>query len=259
VRDDQEVPRGRGDEVDEERARDRLVQLAKGRALDALAPDDPANAPFFEWLARDARDRQTAAERAATEAAADRFAERLFARVAAARCAVMTIDAAPEEAADITQEMPELLPSVLGPMGRPRRVPAFDLAVAAGIGRDLWDEPCERWIALPEGTGNGRFVALTVAGDSMLPLLHAGDVILVRLGGEIAADTIVVARHPDDGYVVKRVGRVGRAEVELVSLNSAYGPVVIPHDESLVLGTVVLRWCSHQQRAPRAHRASPAA
>src|SRR5262249_34841855 len=132
-----------------------------------------------------------------------------------------------------------------------RRAPMYDLAVAAGAGRELWDEPCERWIALPEQAPPGQFVALAVAGDSMDPLLHAGDVILVRRGPELVRDTVVVARHPDDGYVVKRVGKLRRETVELLSLNEAYPPILIPRDESLVLGTVVLRWCSHPTRESR--------
>jgi phage repressor protein C with HTH and peptisase S24 domain len=133
----------------------------------------------------------------------------------------------------------------LGAAAPLRRAPALDLAVAAGVGRDLWDEPCERWVALPDDIPDGAHLALAVAGDSMHPLLHAGDTILVRLGAELAPDTVVVARRPDDGYVVKRVGRIGRDAVELTSLNPAYPAITIPRDDALVLGTVVLRWCAH--------------
>jgi phage repressor protein C with HTH and peptisase S24 domain len=79
----------------------------------------------------------------------------------------------------------------------------------------------------------------------MLPLLHSGDVILVRLGPEVARDTVVVARRGDDGFVVKRVGRVSRASVELLSLNPAFPPVRIRRDADSVAGTVVMRWCAH--------------
>jgi SOS-response transcriptional repressor LexA len=119
------------------------------------------------------------------------------------------------------------------------------LAVAAGDGRELWDEECDRLIELPEGTPLGRYVALSVSGDSMLPLLHAGDTLLVRLGTELKRDTVVVARRADDGYVVKRVGAIQRRRVELLSLNAEYPPVSIPNDSRAVLGTVVMRWCAH--------------
>lgn len=95
---------------------------------------------------------------------------------------------------------------------------------------------------------DGRYVALTVAGDSMTPLLHTGDTILVRLGPELGPDQVVVARHPEHGYVVKRVGRIDSMRVELTSLNTMYQPLSLPNDAALILGTVVLRWCPHASR-----------
>jgi phage repressor protein C with HTH and peptisase S24 domain len=79
----------------------------------------------------------------------------------------------------------------------------------------------------------------------MLPLLHSDDVVLVRIGPEVARDAIVVARRADDGYVVKRVGRVGAASIELLSLNPEFEPTLIERGEGTVAGTVVLRWCGH--------------
>jgi hypothetical protein len=37
--------------------------------------------------------------------------------------------------------------------------------------------------------------------------------------------------------------------VELASLNPEYPPIVIQRDPSLVLGTVLLRWCTHGDRS----------
>ena len=111
---------------------------------------------------------------------------------------------------------------VVAAAARVRHAPAMDLSVAAGVGRELWDEPCDRWIPLPESAPDGRYVALRVTGDSMVPLLHDGDTILVKLGDEIVPDSVVVARVPDGGYVVKRVGGVAGSRVELASLNPDY-------------------------------------
>ena len=131
-------------------------------------------------------------------------------------------------------------------LGRPEpAAPRLDLGIAAGAGRVLWDEPCYSWIAIPDDLPRGRFVALTVKGDSMLPLLHSEDVVLVKLGSDVARDSIVVARRPDDGYVVKRVGRVSGAAIELLSLNPDFAPTLIERAEGTVAGTVVLRWCRH--------------
>jgi SOS-response transcriptional repressor LexA len=80
----------------------------------------------------------------------------------------------------------------------------------------------------------------------MAPAIHSGDMILVRLGGELVRGAIVVARADDDGYVVKRVGRsIGLHDIEMESLNPDYDPIRMPYDPSRVLGTVVMRWCDH--------------
>lgn len=121
----------------------------------------------------------------------------------------------------------------------------IDLDVAAGAGRELWDAECEAWMPLPPEVPRGRHLALKVTGASMEPLVHGGDVIVVRLGEDVARDTIIVARDPDHGYVVKRVEATSRRSIDLVSLNRAFPPVRIPRIANAVLGTVVLRWCGH--------------
>ncbi|HEY0971332.1 MAG TPA: S24 family peptidase, partial [Gemmatimonadales bacterium] len=117
-----------------------------------------------------------------------------------------------------------------------------ELRVAAGAGRELWEQGCDRWVELPEGLPRGRYVALGVWGDSMEPLLTAGDTVLVRLGAAPAPGAVVVARLADDGYVVKQVGRVTTRTIELRSLNPAYAPVRVRRVPDAVLGAVVMAW-----------------
>jgi SOS-response transcriptional repressor LexA len=124
-------------------------------------------------------------------------------------------------------------------------VPVVDLGVAAGPGRELWDEPPARWIRRPDGVPEGRYLALRVVGTSMAPMLRSGDVVLVRAdarGREPRAGRVVVARHPDDGYVCKRVAEAGARRLVLDSLEPGHAPVVLPPDPALVVGTVVAAW-----------------
>ena len=132
-----------------------------------------------------------------------------------------------------------------------RCAPRYDLSIAAGPGRELWDEPCASWIELPPDVPAGDYVALTVHGESMEPLIHSGDVVLVKLGRELLVNSLVVARAADDGYVIKRVGRVLGSRLQLDSLNPEFAPLSIPNDTSRVLGTVVLRWCDHDHQEDR--------
>jgi len=125
----------------------------------------------------------------------------------------------------------------------------IDPAVAAGPGREIWDGECDQWVEYPPDTPPGDYLTMTIEGDSMLPLLHAGDAILVKVSEQAAAGTIVVARDPDDRYVVKRVGRLSAAAIELVSENPAYRAVRVARSRGTIVGTVVLRWCAHAEGA----------
>jgi SOS-response transcriptional repressor LexA len=126
--------------------------------------------------------------------------------------------------------------------GAHRAVVVPGLAIAAGAGRELWDVECSATVEIPADVARGRHVALRVLGDSMEPLIHSGDLVLVRLEDRAMSGTVVVARDPEHGYVVKEVGRLTAKEIELRSLNPAYPVLRVPNGARTVLGTVVLRW-----------------
>ena len=67
----------------------------------------------------------------------------------------------------------------------PRVVPVVDLDIAAGVGRELWDERADAWVALPNDAPSGEYVALRIVGDSMAPLMHTGDTVLVKRGADV--------------------------------------------------------------------------
>ena len=98
---------------------------------------------------------------------------------------------------------------------------------------------------IPNGCSALEPYALRVLGDSMEPVMHTGDTILVRVETAVRKDTVIVARHPEDGYVCKRVRRVTRTAVELESLAPDRPLLTIPRDARLIVGTVVLVWCAH--------------
>lgn len=239
--------RSPADPTEIEREKDILVQLAAragARRPDALALDDEE---FLAWLARDLRDRERASDAWPDDKVAS-IADRILAQASARTFSVLDGGARP------TMRTPAVggsVSQVLASAAAAGFAPVLDPAVAAGTGRDLWDEECEDWAELPPGIPPGQYVALGVSGDSMTPLLHSGDMILVRLGPIVVRETVVVARLPEDGYVVKRAGQVTGARVELYSLNPAYPPINLLRAKGAIVGTVVLRWCAHLTRAKR--------
>lgn len=220
----------------------RLVRLL-GAALEHRLPEGPAQGRALDWLARDARLSQSPAERARTEMAGARFAERLLARRATARAieraGLRCLSAVPDERTPTRVAPVELAVELAHDE---RCAPLVELRVAAGAGRALWDQACERWVTLPAGLPRGRYLALGVTGDSMMPLLAHGDTMLVRLGEGVSGGAIVVARARDDGYVVKQVAGVTSRGLELHSLNPAYAPLTVALEAGVVLGTVLARW-----------------
>lgn len=219
--------------------RDRLVQLAAHAGMRRSNSSFYEDDRFIAWLAAEIRARRPLS-RSCADPEDEEMARRIWDRIA-----VQWI--APAGPSPVAQ--PALVDSpMLAAVDEARRYgcsPQWDLAVAAGAGRALWEEPCESWVKLPAATPPGRYVALRVAGDSMAPAIHSGDLILVQLGETLVRGAIVVARGFDDGYVVKRVGRAAGKHMELESLNPDYGPISIPRDPSRVLGTVIMRWCDH--------------
>jgi len=169
-------------------------------------------------------------------------AARMRAKVESARLRVRLVSGPPQT------EPPRLsgmVAQVLGEASAMRAAPQLDLGVAAGAGRDLWDESCEVWVRVPEDAPPGQYVSLSVVGESMDPLLHTGDSVLVRVDPNVVRDTVILARLPEGGYVVKRVGKLTRTRLELLSLNPAFPPIDVPRESNTVLGTVILRWCPH--------------
>lgn len=209
-----------------------------GRMLDATGTGDGYDDErFIAWLEREHDgDRDVDAT---TRRIAESVASRTRARVRAARTGaeLVTAPLRVREGSVVGSIM-----TVAERAAAARCAPWVDsLAVAAGVGRELWDEPCDRWVELPDAVPSGRYLALGVAGDSMLPHLHEGDVLVVDPRRRVTRDVLVVARRPDDGYVVKYVSRLTRGALELSSFNTAYAPFAIARVEGAVIGVVVAR------------------
>ena len=194
---------------------------------------------FLLWLASDLRSGLTRDERSKDESAAAEFAGRALTRIAVRRAEkTLPLRKLSERAAPITATVAQALPAA----SRERCATILDLAVAAGTGREIWDEPCDRWLELPDDIAAGRYVALRVAGDSMTPVLEPREVILIQLDTTPRIDDLIVARLPDQSHVVKRVASINGGRIELASFNPDYESIFVPHNPSPVVGTVIARF-----------------
>jgi SOS-response transcriptional repressor LexA len=218
---------------------DELMRLVARRIESADRDLTYQDERFLVWLANDLRQGLSRADRSADEQRAEDFARRVLSRIAVRR-AEKALPRRPllQRAAAISATVAQSF----GAASRERCVTMLDLAVAAGEGREIWDEPCDRWLELPDDVPSGRYVALRVAGDSMAPVLEPRDVILIQLDSTPRIDDVIVARLPDQGHVVKRVASIKDDRIELASFNPGYDPIFISRDPTSVVGTVIARF-----------------
>lgn len=216
-----------------------LAQLV-GEHLASL-PDSTlwSDPRFLDWMRRESEASDNQVEDAEFYAAGARF----HAKVQARRLRVGYDEGRPPER---RASMRSIAARVLELAEEENAMPLVDLAVAAGAGRELWDEPVESWVERPRGTPAGRYLALRVAGESMSPLMHSGDTVVVRIGPSVVPETVIVARTPENGYVCKCVGRLRAGTIELVSLDQSHPPITLPRKARLILGTVCHVWCHHR-------------
>jgi phage repressor protein C with HTH and peptisase S24 domain len=124
-------------------------------------------------------------------------------------------------------------------------VPRLDLDASAGAGAVLRAGESafdtfrfsRRWLA-EQGLDGAQLSAITVAGDSMEPLLNDGDEILVDRSPRPFRDGIYVVRLGDT-LLVKRVARAGAGRLALLSQNLAYPPLEVAAEEVTIIGRVV--------------------
>ncbi len=218
---------------------DELMRLVAAE-IELQTDGSVLNERLLQWVAEDLRNGRSSAERASDEVKATAFAKRATARIAARRIErslpqrELRYRAAPI-VASVSMSIPEA--------SRQRCATVLDLAVAAGTARELWDEPCEQWLELPEDiVPSERYLALKVSGKSMSPVLEPRDVILIKLDAEPMIDDLVVARIGDEGYVVKRFAGTRNGLIELSSFNPSYESLRVPRNGATFLGTVIARF-----------------
>ncbi len=123
-------------------------------------------------------------------------------------------------------------------------VPRLPIGAAAGFGAIAGsEEPLDsfrfsrRWLR-DNGLTPDQLSAIRVEGDSMEPLLHDGDEILVDRAQRTARDGIHVVRL-GDALMVKRLAAVGSGRAALISENTVYPPIEVALSDLEIVGRVV--------------------
>lgn len=123
-------------------------------------------------------------------------------------------------------------------------VPRLSVAASAGPGATVAEEEpfdafrfSRRWLR-EQGLDGAMLSAIAVEGDSMEPLLRAGDEVLVDRRAQPFRDGIHVVRMGDT-LLVKRVAALGGGRFALLSQNLAYPPQEVTADEIEIIGRVV--------------------
>ncbi|WP_157664058.1 S24 family peptidase [Burkholderia ubonensis] len=136
-------------------------------------------------------------------------------------------------------------------------VPRYDVKASAGTGFWLGDESKSRftmafrrhWVEHYLHANPKDLSVLRVHGDSMYPVLHEGDNILINHAQTTPQDGIYVLRL-DGQILVKRLQWIGSATVRVISANPEYPPYEVslssPEDqrEFNIIGRVV--WYGRQ-------------
>lgn len=119
----------------------------------------------------------------------------------------------------------------------------FAQAGAGGYFDDAGFPVGEGWedIDVPASMPDGSF-ALSVQGDSMLPLYRDGDKLIVNRGVTLRKGDRVVVKTRDGEVTAKILSRQTSAEIELVSLNPAHPDRVISVGE--IDWTARILWAS---------------
>ncbi|WP_394727203.1 helix-turn-helix transcriptional regulator [Altererythrobacter sp. GH1-8] len=120
----------------------------------------------------------------------------------------------------------------------------LDVGASAGPGATPGEERSfdafrfsRRWLR-EQGLEAALLSSITVEGDSMEPLLHDGDEILVDRSPKPFRDGVHVV-WLGDSLMVKRVASAGGGRFALLSQNLAYPPVDVAADELEIIGRVV--------------------
>ena len=118
------------------------------------------------------------------------------------------------------------------------RIPVYG-EVAAGIPIDAIEEVIGYEEITPELAASGKYIALKVRGDSMMPKICPGDTIIIRLQSDADTGDTIVAMINGGEATCKNIQKEPNG-VWLISNNTAYKPMFFTKDDIEDLPVIIL-------------------
>ncbi len=125
-----------------------------------------------------------------------------------------------------TETVPEIQMKLIEPKPEERRkmitVRSSEYRVSAGTGFLLDEGDCNTEVQVPDTPAARKAdFALTISGNSMEPIYHDGDIVLVKRADIVRIGEIGIFIVDGNGYIKKYGGD------RLISLNSAYSDIIL--------------------------------
>ena len=124
------------------------------------------------------------------------------------------------------------------PRKRGVKIPVFG-NVAAGIPLEAIEDIEDYEEITEEMAGTGEYFALRIKGDSMMPRILSGDVIIVRKQPTVENGELAVVMVNGNEATCKKVV-IGKNELSLISFNPAYDPMTFTKKEARDLPVTIL-------------------
>lgn len=129
--------------------------------------------------------------------------------------------------------------------------PKFDVEASAGFGALVQAEEItenfafnKSWLSSQLRVSSENIAFVNVSGDSMLPTLDDGDMVLVDMSQQQVHHEGIYLLHTDDGLMAKRIKNKNGGTLEIISDNPNYPSWVIQPTEdnqTQIAGKIV--WC----------------
>ena len=116
--------------------------------------------------------------------------------------------------------------------------------VAAGIPIEAIEDVIDYEEISEDMAKRGEFFGLRINGDSMLPMIYKGDIVIVRQQPDAETGDVVIVRINGDNATCKQLRKLSDGALELISMNPSYPPMFFSREDVInkpveIIGKVI--------------------